>query len=121
MRDDDPDSKGTKITIELKDEPFWSAIDQILDQAKLGINNVGGEDALSLVARKTALGPRGDAVYQGPFRMEALQVQAERNLRQTSQSSLKLQFEVEWEPRLPPIALHNLPAMCTQPPTPELS
>jgi hypothetical protein len=110
-RDEESGAKGTNITVELKDEPFWSAVDQILDQAKLGINNYGGEEALSLVARGGGDGPRqGSAVYQGPFRIEALQVQAERNLRQSKEASLKLQFEVGWEPRLRPIALSQPPA-----------
>ena len=75
------------ITIELKDEPFWPAIDQILDQAKLGIYSYGGEDALSIVARGDDDGPRhGQAAYNGPFRMEVLEVQAQRNLRQPKQT-----------------------------------
>jgi hypothetical protein len=110
-RDEEPDAKGTKITIELKNEPFWSAVDQILDQAKLGINNYGGEEALTLVARGNNDGPRkGSAVYEGPFRIEAIQVQAERNLRQSKEAALKLQFEVGWEPRLRPIAVSQPPA-----------
>ena len=76
-------AKHATITIELKDEPFWPAIDQILDQAKLGVYSYGGEDALSIVARGDDDGPRtGRAVYGGPFRMEVLEVQAQRNLRQ---------------------------------------
>ena len=57
-REEDPEAKGTKITIELKDEPFWSAVDQILDHAKLSVNNYGGEEALTLVARGNNDGPR---------------------------------------------------------------
>jgi hypothetical protein len=96
----------SKITIELKDEPFWSAMDQILDKANLGIYAYGGEYALSIVSRASNERPRhntGD--YRGPFRIEVLEVQSQRNLRQPEQQSLKLQFEVGWEPRLRPIAL----------------
>jgi hypothetical protein len=102
----DSGDKGTEITIELKDEPFWSAMDKILDQAKLGVNSVGGEDALNLVPRGNDDRPRVEgAGYEGPFRTEALQAEAERNLRQPKQATLKLQLEVAWEPRLRPIAL----------------
>lgn len=109
-RDDDPDFKGANITIELKDEPFWSAVDQILDEAQLTTNNVGGESALTLVPRGNGVRPRvGSAVYEGPFRIEATGVEADRNLRQAGEATLKLQIEVGWEPRLPPIALSQPP------------
>ncbi len=102
----DPGQKSPDITLDLKDEPFWPAIDRILDQAKLGVYSYGGEEALSIVARGNDDAPRkGRAIYQGPFRMEVLEAQAQRNLRQPNQTSLKLQLEVAWEPRLRPIAL----------------
>jgi hypothetical protein len=102
----DSGDKGTEITIELKDEPFWSAIDKILDQAKLSVNAVGGADALTLVPRGNDDRSRQEgAAYEGPFRTEVLLAEAERNLRQSKQATLKLQLEVAWEPRLPPIAL----------------
>ncbi len=103
---EDAAAKNTAITIELKDEEFWPAIDQILDQAKLGIYSYGGEEALSIVARGGDDGPRRSrAVYQGPLRFEVLDVQAQRSLRRPKEKSLKLQLEVGWEPRIRPIAL----------------
>jgi hypothetical protein len=102
----EPARMSGAITIELKDAPFWAAVDQILDQAGLGIYNYGGEDALSIVSRADADGTRfGRASYNGPFRVEVLEIQAQRNLRQPSRQSLKLQLEVAWEPRLRPIAI----------------
>jgi hypothetical protein len=106
-RDPDP-GRGPQdsITIDLQNEPFWPAVDQILDQAKLGIYAYGGEDALSIVSRSEDDAPRhGRASYSGPFRIALLEIQAQRNLRQPARSSLKLQLEVAWEPRLRPIAL----------------
>src|SRR5262249_35281139 len=35
--------------------------------------------------------------------------EADRNLRQAGEATLKLQFEVGWEPKLPPIALSQPP------------
>lgn len=94
------------VTIEFKDEPFWSSVDQILDQATLGVYNYGGEPALSIVPRDVNDGPRhANAAYVGPFRLEILDVQAQRNLRQPSKPTLKLKLEVAWEPRLRPIAI----------------
>ena len=102
----EPGTTGGTVTIDMKDEPFWSAVDQILDKSNLGIYSYGGEDALSIVSRPEIEGPRhGRADYSGPFRLEVLEIQAQRNLRQPGTQSLKLQLEVAWEPRLRPIAL----------------
>jgi hypothetical protein len=102
---DEPDA-GMPVTIDLKKEPFWPALDQILDQARLGVYSYGGENALSLVAREEGAAPRyGAANYSGPFRIEVLEIQAQRNERQPNRKTLKLQLEVSWEPRLRPIAL----------------
>jgi hypothetical protein len=99
-------AKDARINIELKGEKFWPAIDQIFDQAKLAIYSYGGKDALSIVARDAADSPRHKhAAYNGPFRLDITDVQAERSLRQPKQTSLKLQLEVAWEPRLRPIAI----------------
>jgi hypothetical protein len=105
---DAPDAaamSGT-VTIELKDEPFWPAVDQILDQLGLSVYNYGGMEALSLASRPEYEGKRyGRATYSGPLRFEVLEVQSQRNLRQPDRKSLKVQMEVAWEPRLRPIAL----------------
>ena len=86
---DDADAKDARITIELKDEPFWPAIDQILDQAKLGIYSYGGEDALSIVSRDAATTARATAsrTTAGRSAWKSLEVQAQRNLRQPQADS----------------------------------
>jgi hypothetical protein len=106
-REQQADDQSTgKVTIELKDEPFWSGVDQILDKANLGVYAYGGENALSITARASDERPRHNAgAYSGPFRIEVLEVQGQRNLRQPQRQTLKLQLEVGWEPRLRPIAL----------------
>jgi hypothetical protein len=106
QQDDDADASPTNVTIELKGEPFWPALDQILDKGNMGVYAYGGEEALSIVSRASDERPRyGSANYAGPFRIEVLEVQAQRNLRSPDQQSLKCQVEVAWEPRLRPIAL----------------
>src|SRR4051812_38249194 len=105
---DQQEGEGRKVnvTIDLKNEQFWPALDKILDKAMLGAYPYSGKDTLSIVGRDPAEGPRfGRAAYQGPFRLEVTEVQAERNLRQPKQTLLKLQLEVAWEPRLRPIAI----------------
>lgn len=100
----DADTNG--ITIELKAEPFWPAIDQILDKGSLGVYSYSGEDGLSIVSRASDERPRhGAGNYAGPFRIEVLEIQSQRSPRQPQRQSLKLQLEVAWEPRLRPIAL----------------
>jgi hypothetical protein len=106
QQDAEPGAMSGSVTIELKDEPFWPAVDKLLDQTGLGVYSYAGEDALSIVSRDMQDGNRyGRASYSGPFRLEILEVQAQRNLRQPQRKSLKLQLEVSWEPRLQPIAL----------------
>jgi hypothetical protein len=102
----EPGAMSGQLTIELKDELFWPAVDKILDETQLDIYSYGGEDALSIVSRGMPGGNRfGRASYSDPFRLEVLEVQAQRNLRQPEQKSLRLRLEVAWEPRLRPIAL----------------
>jgi hypothetical protein len=108
-RDQQPGQPGAaeaRINITLKDDKFWPALDEILDQAKVGIYSYGGKDALSLVARDPQERPRhGHADYVGPFRAEVTEAHGIRNLRQPNQTVLKLLLEVAWEPRLRPIAI----------------
>ncbi|QDT67789.1 hypothetical protein MalM25_06930 [Planctomycetes bacterium MalM25] len=94
------------VTLALVDEPFWSAIDQLLDEAKLGVYPYGEEGELTLVERDPGAGRRvGAASYGGPFRFEALSLAATRGLRDETESRLDVQIEVAWEPRLRPIAI----------------
>jgi hypothetical protein len=96
----------TLVTAQFKNEPYWSAVDALLDQANLGMYAYAGDDALAVVEREAGDGQRrGSAAYCGPFRLEVLEVQTERGLRKPDQKSLKLQLEVAWEPRLRPIAV----------------
>jgi hypothetical protein len=94
------------VKINFQKEPFWSAIDKLLDAARLSLNNDSGEVGLALVDRPKGERKRyGSAAYGGPFRMEVLEVQSQQNLRRPEEKSLKLQLEVAWEPRLQPIAV----------------
>jgi hypothetical protein len=108
----DADGKKQKpLSFAFQNEPFWSAVDQLLDQASLGVYNYAGDDALAIVEREPGDGPRhGAAVYSGPFRLEILEVSAQQNLRKPDRNSLKLQMEVAWEPRLRPIAVSQAAA-----------
>src|SRR6185295_10177085 len=58
----------------------------------------------------------GRATYAGPFRVEATSVSSQRGLRAPDQSSLRVELEIGWEPRLEPLAITqaagDLKAMC---------
>jgi hypothetical protein len=108
---DEDKTKQQKIDLAFQNESFWSAVDRVLDQANLGVYAYAGDDALAIVEREPGDGSRHDtAVYSGPFRIEILEVSAQRNLRKSDRNSLKLQMEVAWEPRLRPIAVSQAAA-----------
>lgn len=96
------------VTIEIQDRPFWAAMDEILDQAQLTTYNFSGEDALVVQPRGPNAADRaGRACYAGPFRIEATEVHATRNLRQNDGDFLRVTIEVAWEPRLAPIRISH--------------
>lgn len=94
------------VSLRVTEEPYWSAIDQLLDANNLNVSNQSGEDALAIVERELKLGARARrAVYAGPFRFEALAVQSQRGLRHPQEKSLAIELEVAWEPRLRPLVV----------------
>lgn len=105
-RDADEAAGTPEVILKVEDEPFWSVMDQVMDQARLSQYAYAGEDALALVARGEEEGQRfGRASYSGPFRFEIIEITAKRGLRNASNQSLELELEIAWEPRLRPIAL----------------
>jgi hypothetical protein len=95
-----------KITLKVDNEPFWSALDKLLDAAQMSPYGFSGEDSLALVDREQgALRRSGRAEYAGPFRIEAMTIGAQRGLRTPDQSNLRVELEISWEPRLKPISL----------------
>ncbi|MBA3482336.1 MAG: hypothetical protein H0T51_11020 [Pirellulales bacterium] len=96
-----------KVTLKIDDEPFWSGLDNVLDAVQMQPYAFSGEENLALVERdQGALRRSGrGAAYSGPFRIEATNITAQRGLRSPDQSSLRIDMEIAWEPRLKPIAL----------------
>lgn len=95
------------VTVDFQDEPFWPALDQVLDQAGLTIYHFSGQpDTLAIVARGDAERARTDrGAYSGLFRFEGVSLVARRDLRDPRGDSLRMAVEVAWEPRVRPIVL----------------
>lgn len=95
-----------RLKLNLRDVPFWRALDEILDQAKLTVYSFAGSEGLAIVSRSAALLPRTRGVdYEGAFRVAAGDFIARRDLRLVTAPTLQLDLEAAWEPRLRPILI----------------
>ncbi|MCA9122032.1 MAG: hypothetical protein H6822_12160 [Planctomycetaceae bacterium] len=101
--------RGGDVKVAFNKTPYWRALDEVLDQAKLNINEFGGEaSAIVLTTRPDGESPRVNAgVYSGVFRLEALRVESRRDLRNPAVNGMRLSVSVAWEPRVMPIALRQ--------------
>jgi hypothetical protein len=100
-----------KVTLKLDKAPFWSALDQLLDGVNMAPYAFTGESALGLIEREPgALRRFGRATYAGPFRVEATKIYAQRGLRSPDQSSMNIDLELSWEPRLEPLSISQAAA-----------
>lgn len=101
--------RGETVRLALERVPFWQALDQLLDQAKLEVVR-GNEPGLEVAARPAEQQPRvGSASYDGVFRFEILQVTAVRSLRTPYVNALRVSLGIAWEPRAAVISL-GIPA-----------
>jgi len=102
----EPEGGKTKISVDFEKKPFWQALDDVLDQSKLTLYSFSNDGSLSVADRPPGRLPRSAKVaYSGPFRLEPTRFEALSMLSNPEQRSLKLFFEVAWEPRLAPIAV----------------
>ncbi len=106
--------RGGTVTVDFDKVHYWRALDEILDQAGLAIDEFGGEpNALVLrAAGDDEVGRVEPATYSGVFRFEPTRLESRRDLRNPSVNGLQLTVSVSWEPRIKPIsirqALNNL-------------
>ena len=73
----------TQLTLSIEDQPFWSALDQLADEAGFTVYPYVGEARkLAIVAARDTASPRvGRADYEGLFRIEPTALACQRNLR----------------------------------------
>ena len=96
------------VELQFSEAPFWQALDETLDAAKLTVYAFGTPRAICVVARPEGHAPRrAGACYRGPFRFEAVAIRAQRNPRQPSADGLTVEIELSWEPRVQPIVLRQ--------------
>ncbi len=94
------------VTVDFDKAPFWKALDQVLDQAKLTLYSYSGQSGAYVVNRTSDAGSRVErAFYTGIFRLEPMRFEAVRDLREGDMQALRLYLEVTWEPRLQPFAI----------------
>jgi hypothetical protein len=94
--------------MDYKDAPFWPAFDEILDRAGLTVSAYGLDRTLTLsVAREEMLPRSKTASYAGPYRFQAVRIDASRDLRLEGDRSMSLTVEIAWEPRFHPISMQQ--------------
>lgn len=101
--------RSADVEVAFDKTPYWEALDQVLDQAQLKINEFGGApNALVVQAKPEAELPRfGSGTYAGVFRLEAMRIEARRDLRNPAVDVMNLTISIGWEPRVTPIALRQ--------------
>ena len=101
--------RSGKVKVAFDKTPYWQALDEVLDQANLNINEFGGEaSALVLTARPENQASRSaTGIYSGVFRLEALRLESRRDLRNPAVNGMRFSLGVTWEPRVAPIGLRQ--------------
>jgi hypothetical protein len=92
-----------QLAMEVKNAPFWQALDIILDKTNLGVYPFSGRDGLALQEREPGEPDRSKrATYAGPLRLEVNRLVAERRPA-VEAGTLSVNLQIAWEPRLEPI------------------
>ncbi len=96
-------TKDTMIELDVKELPFWQALDIVLDQSNLRINNFGTTQAMSLIPGNEDLSAGPKPVTSGPFRIGVSTVHSTLNYGTRLDGQLELSLLLTWEPRLRPV------------------
>src|SRR5262249_54514446 len=96
------------LKLEIKDAPFWPALDAVLDSAQLSVYQFSGEDGVALSDRSPSELPRRNrGAYAGQLRIEATRLVTERHPGTKEEAALAVSLEIAWEPRLSPISFEQ--------------
>ena len=104
------EQSGDKSSFLFQSTPYWEAVDQLLDEAQLGINPYAGvPNTLVVTARSdTEQRRHGRAAYSGVFRFEVQRIVTTRDLRNPATDNMRITMNIAWEPRVVPIVIRQL-------------
>jgi hypothetical protein len=104
------ENRDQELDLELLELPFWEAVDTVLDNAKLTIDDYGGDGlAVQIVTRSDFATDRlGQVDYEGIFRISPARISLAKNLENPAFDAFRVTIRVAWEPRLQPISI-NVP------------
>jgi len=99
------------LDLEIKDKPFFEALDIIARLAEVSISFSTGDGSIGIMAggmygAAPGAPPRGKPIiqYSGPFRIELQQLSLSRDF-QAGTALANVRLEAAWEPRLRPMLL----------------
>ena len=101
------DLRDERVTVDVRQVPFWEALDRVLDAVKLTVDPYSGHSGTLHVEPRPDGQANGfeTAYYEGPFRLEATHVTAVRDLRNPLLTGLRVRLSIAWEPRTKPISI----------------
>jgi hypothetical protein len=107
------DVTNPALDLELRDKPFFEALDQVARQAEIGITFATGDGSIGIVAGASMAAAAGDKpapkgnpliIYSGPFRIQLHQLSISRDFG-AGTALANARLEAAWEPRLRPMLL----------------
>ena len=102
------EAAAVKVDVDFQKTPFWKALDTVLAQANMVVYPYSESKSVGVINRASRQSMRqAHVAYDGPFRVEATDIHASRNFRDSDAGSLRVTLEVAWEPRLAPIVLEQ--------------
>ena len=94
--------------LEVKNAPFWQAVDALLDSTQMTVYHFSGKEGLAIVNRDSQELPRrGRAAYIGPLRLEVTRIASELQPGLKKPGFLRVSLGVSWEPRLAPVMVEQ--------------
>ncbi len=103
------ESAEGKLELSMKDVPFWNAIDEIMDQAKMQLSAYGGENGqLSLVRRPEDFEDFiGRTAYSNGFRVVIKRIETSVDYDDPTNDGTNIRLQINWESQIKPIAIEH--------------
>src|SRR5262249_37321269 len=106
IRIENPLGGEPELRLDLKDKPFWQALDTIAAAANARVYLAPRNGQISLVKRSGGTAP--PASYSGPFRVSLKRISVAHDFDSNSDQTTAT-LEVCWEPALQPFLLETRP------------